>query len=861
MAERTTRRKQGRDRDEQIYEEGQQQRALTDARAPEMVTAESYADGEQTEMVDGVVVKLRGNRATVDFAPGMRKGGREPESDEFVANLAEEISGAEESELIADVVDKVQADLESRRDWQRRIDQAMELLGLRDTPLKDLPFEGASSVTYPLIAEACVQFQARAIEEVFPSEGPCKTKIVGERTTEKEEQADRVQHHMNYQMTEQDRAYFWHVDQMLFWLPVAGSAFKKTYYDPISDMVVSRLVFPGDFIVPYIATDLRTAPRYTHRVYRTDGELKRLIQSGFYKEVELSEPANSMNDTDSQDRSREMMDEADDRQQSMHEKDFVYEILEMHCDLELEDDQEKYFPDGEGYPLPYIITVNKTDETLLGIRRNWRENDELFEKRLWFTHYKYLPGLGFYGFGLLHLIGSVAESSTGTIRALLDSAAFANLQGGFVSDEVKLPPGDHTINPGVWKQVKVSAEELQRAFYTPPFKEPSPALANLFKELVEAGRRFASITEEMVGDAPNTGPVGTTIALIEQGSKVFSGVHRRLHTAQAEEFSLRAELNFEFLDEEYPYEIEGQDMMVMKADYDGRVDVIPVSDPNIFSSTQRIAQAQAMIDLAERFPGEFNLSKAIERFLKAIKVPDYEELLTGKTSQARRDPIQENMSMLTGGGAKAFVAQDHQAHITVHMNFLMGLNEDALAIVGPMMQSHIAEHYALKYYADMNQQFMAQTGEMLPLPTWMDGEGTDEEDEIPVEAEIVISQIAAQMPPMQIMPQQEDDAADPDKEDEHQQEMRHKQEVFQLEQQQKDEAFAREQERLDGKADADANRSLTSTMTDESRKEEQHTQQLRREDEKAAGTRRQERRTDREKRLRKDRGQGGNSGD
>lgn len=775
-------------------------------------------------VIGGVKVSLRGNRATVNFNPGQDRASK-VEDDGHMENIADEIEQSEIVAIVATVTEQVRADLESRRDWQLRIDQAMILLGLKNIPLDDLPFEGASAVTYPLIAEACVQFQARAIEEVFPSEGPCRTKLIGERTTEKEEQAERVKEHMNFQMLEQDRAYFWHTDQMLFWLPLAGSAFKKTYYDPLSDMVVSRLVHAGDFIVPYIATDLSTASRYTHRLWRTKAELKRLMAGAFYRQVELSHPGSKTTDTEQEDSAQEMRDIADDRQQSMHEEDHIYEIYEMHCELELEIDQDKYLEGTAreiGQPLPYIVTVNKTDETLLSIRRNWREDDGLFEKRMWFTHYKYLPGLGFYGFGLLHLIGSVAEASTGTIRALLDSAAFANMQGGFVSDEAKLPIEDTTIAPGVYIQVKMSAEELKNAFYTPPFKEPSPALAQLFQILVETGRRFASITEEMTGDAPNTGPVGTTIALIEQSSKVFSGVHRRLHTAQAEEFHLRAELNFDFLDEEYPYEIEGQDMLVMKQDYDGRVDVIPVSDPNIFSSTQRIAQAQAMIDLAEKFPSEFRIGEAIKRFLKAIKVPDYEELLAGKSATMRRDPVSENMVMLTGGGNKSFVEQDHDSHIQVHMGFLQGLNEDAIALVGPVMQSHLAEHYAYKYYNEMSQQFMQATGEPLPPPTFME-DGQDEE-EMPPEVEIAISQIAAQMPPIELMPP--DSPPDPDKEDEHQAEMRRDEEEFAADEGRKGEAFDAEQTRLDKKVDRDSERADAVAAVKVDRDEETHAEDL-----------------------------------
>lgn len=797
--------------------------------APRSATMPMDDAEDITEIVDGVAVRIRGNGATVDFNPGMGRTSAS-DSDDHVENLVDTLDEKEQTELISDIIEMVAADLNSRKEWQSRVDQAMELLGLRNQPEDDMVFEGASSVTYPLIGEACVQFQARAIEEVFPSNGPCKTKIVGDRTQDKEEQAARVEAHMNFQMMDQDRAYFWHTDQMLFWLPVAGSAFKKTYYDPITDMVVSRLVFPGDFIVPYVATDLRTAPRYTHRLWRTDGELKRLMASGFYDNVELSTSGSTDMDSDDGDRGREMADEADDRNASMHEKDHVYEIYECHIDLELDVDQNgKYLTAEEkkiGRPLPYIVTINKTDETLLSVRRNWRETDNLYEKRLWFTHYKYLSGLGFYGFGLLHLIGSVAEASTGTMRALLDSAAFANLQGGFMSDEAKIAPGDEHISPGRWKQVKMSAEELQRAFYTPPFKEPSPALASLFQTLVESGRRFASITEEMVGDAPNTGPVGTTVALIEQGSKVFSGVHRRLHTAQAEEFALRAELNFEFLDEEYPYQVEGQDMMVMKADYDGRVDVVPVSDPNIFSSTQRIAQAQAMVELAQQFPNKIDLDEVIERFLIAIKVPDHEALLLGKNASMRRDPIQENMMFLTGGGAKAYVEQDHDSHIAVHMTFMEGLNDDAMPIVMPPMQAHLAEHYALKYWREMSQNIMEQTGEQIPPPTFMDKNAEKEdEEEMPIEADQMISQIAAQMPPIQLMPQEEDG---PDAEQaEFEAEQQRKQMAFEAEEQRKQQAFDAEQERKDMAVDMDAERKIALGLTDDERKEEQHQQALR----------------------------------
>jgi hypothetical protein len=769
----------------------------------------------------GAQVIIRGNNAMVDFAPGA--GSLTTEVSEHGANLIDTLDGHTVTGLVTRAIEQVQADLNSRADWQRRINQAEELLGLKDIPLAELPFSGASAVSYPLIAEACVQFQARAIEEVFPSDGPCKTKIVGDRTREKEEQADRVQHHMNYQMTDQDSSYFWHVDQMLFWLPLVGSAFKKTYFDPIQDMTVSRLVQVGDFIVPYHATDLRTAPRYTHRMYMTDGELMRLIAAGYYRSIRL-EQINALEGAET-DNARAMEDEADDRQPSSHEDDRIYCVYEMHCDLLLPMDQKRLFgvddcdTDPRARPLPYVLTIESDTEQGLSLRRNWREADTtLFEKRNWFTHYKYLPGLGFYGFGLLHLIGSLSESATGTLRALLDSAAFANMQGGFVSEDAQIAGGDYRVSPGTWKKVKMSADEMQRSFYTPPYREPSPALAQLFGVLVDTGRRFASITEEVVGDAPNTGPVGTTLALIEQAGKVFSGVHRRLHVAQAEEFKLRAELNFENLEDEYPYQVSGQQMMVLKQDYDGRVDVIPVSDPNIFSNVQRIAQSQALVDLAERFPMSVDLDAVLERFLKAIKVPNPEEILVGRRSKIRRDPVAENMLFMTGRPSKAFVEQDHDAHIAVHMNLLAGLNQDAMAIVAGPIQAHLAEHYAFKYYNEVN----AQLGNQLPPPTWMDAGG--DEAELPPEADAIIAQAAAQIPPIQIMPPDEEGPGA--EQAAFEAEEQRKQAAFEADEQRKQLAFEAEQARKDQLVDFDADRKVALAFTDEERKEERHRLEL-----------------------------------
>ncbi len=779
-------------------------------------------------MDDGQVkITRRGDSAIVDFAPGMSRTSLD-DSEGHIENIAEDLDGTEAARIVSLVIDQVDADLQARGPWEERVKQAMELLGIKNRPLEDLPFEGASAVTYPLIAEACVQFQARAIEEVFPSDGPCKTKVVGKRTREIEEQAERVAAHMNYQMVEEDRAYFWHVDQMLFWLPLFGSAFKKTYYDPGQKMVISRLIPPGDFIVPYLATDLHTTPRSTHRMVKTRAQMERLIASGFYKDIDLYR-TNATLVNDESGATRELQDEADDRSPSMHEDDDTYVLYEMSCDLELEEDQLKYFGAGEdgkpvdAFPLPYVVTVEKETQQLLAIRRNWKEGDETFQRRNWVTHYKYLPGLGFYGFGLLHLIGSLSESATGALRALLDGAAFANMQGGFVSEDAQIPEGGIALSPGVYKRVKMTAEELSRAFYTPMFREPSPALQQLFGLLVDSGRRFASITEEMVGDASNTGPVGTTIALIEQSSKVFSGVHRRLHVAQGEELSLRAELNHEFLPHEYPYEVEGESRVIFRRDYDARVDVIPVSDPNIFSSAQRIAQGQAILDLAERFPSEISLTEAVKRFLRAIKVPDYEMLLRS-ASKVRRDPVSENMLLMTGKPVKAFAEQNHEAHIQVHMAMMQGLNADGAAIVEPAMQAHLAEHYAFAYYNAIN----AQLGGNLPPPTWMDGEGMGEDEEMPIEVEHILSYHASQAEVPQLMPPQEGEpSAEVIKaqseakmaEELFAAEQERIQRAFDAEEERKQRAFDAEQERRDRQVEEELDRKLALALNDEERRD------------------------------------------
>ncbi len=769
---------------------------MAETRIPEMLEEESPLNAN----LGGVQITQRGEDTIVDFAPGSARYSQY-DSKDHGTNLVSRLDKRERREMADRVISYWDSDIRSRKDWDRRIEQGLELLGLRDTPLDDLPFEGAASVTYPLIGEACVQFQARAIEEAFPSDGPVKTKILGSVTPAKQDQAERIKEHMNWQMTTQDRSYFWHTDQLLFYLPLEGSSFKKTWFDVQQNMLVSRLVHSKDFAVPYTATDLRTCGRYTHRFYATREEMEKYFASEFYEEVDLPQ-VNAVDLKQGENSDTNPEDVGDDRDPVTDVRDSVYEILECHIDLTFS------WEDGPDYAIPYIVSVLRNTEEVLSIRRNWKEEDKDYRKRVYFTHYKYLPGLGFYGFGLLHLIGSISEGATGTLRALLDSAAFANLQGGYVSSDAKLAPGETHIAPGVYKQVNMTADEMRNAFYTPPFKEPSPALGKLFEVLIEAGRRFASTTEEMVGDAPNTGPVGTTVALIEQGSKVFSGIHKRIHVAQAEEFHLRADLNYEFLDGEYPFEVENSDRKVLRSDYDGRIDVIPVSDPNIFSNAQRIAQAQAVFEMSQQMPHVMDQKVAATRLLKALRVPDPDEVVKGGEVK-RMDPINENMSLLTGSSARAFVEQDHDAHLNVHMKFLGSLDDQALEMVGGAFQAHIAEHYALKYYTEINRQL----GGILPPPTFMQADG---EEELPPEVEAQIAQMAASLPELELMPKQEGE----DGEAEFAAEEQRKQRAFEAEENRKEQSFKSEQARRDQMTSAEIERKRRETVAELGRKEE-----------------------------------------
>jgi len=748
-------------------------------------------------------------------------------------NLAEELSPQERMGIADELIEYYEIDEQVREEHFDRLTDGLRLMGLTDEPASDVPFKGAATVQHPLIAEATTQFQARAIEEFFPPAGPVKSYIMGEATDEKVQQGERLADYMNYQLTEADEEYYWSTDQMLFYLPLSGSAFKKVYIDPITGMTTSRFVTAEDFVVPYHARTLANAPRYCHKYEMPENDVYRAQEAGsFIEDARLLPTPQIIVDKNTSFSRYDMEDIADDRSPQQHYDDTIYTMLEYHIDYRMPwDDDEDIAP-------PYIITVEAESREVMAVRRNWKHDDPLMKKRIWFTHYKYLPGLGFYGFGLLHIIGSLAKAVSGGIRALLDSAAVANLQGGFKSKEAKIA-GEIRFTPGEWIDVDMSAEELEKAFFNLPVKEPSTALANLVQTLVDEGRRFATTTENMVGEASNTGPVGTTLALIEQGSKVFSGIHKRMHISARQEFKMMSTLNYEFMDvDEYPYEVQGEERSIFKQDFDGRVDIIPVSDPNIWSSTQRIAQNQAVMELINSDPGLYSekTRKIVHRrMLQALRVPDVDQIMP-EDKDAPLDPVSENMGFMIGGGATVYPNQDHEAHIAVHMNFAAeqaASNPEIVANLEPVVQSHIMEHKAYIY----RQQVEAQLGTQLPF---IDLANPEDNEALPDELEQLISQAVARKlrPPPPPAPSPEEQA-----EQEEQQRIEDERDAEAISKMQRDRAQSQAAiARKMVESISEAKRKDTESDKEIERKDKESTAEMKREDrESRAEVRRQDR--------------------
>jgi len=699
-------------------------------------------DKIESAVVDGAAISQDGDDIVVDFSGNL--GEIEEPTGDHDENLAIYIGDSNRIALGTRISDWVEEDEESRNTWKRRLIEGLEIIGVEEIPTEASAFDGSSTVTHPGIAEAMVRFQANAMEELFPSEGPVKTKVVGKSDPEREEQALRVQEFMNYMLVEEDDEYFDHTDQLCMYLPYSGSAFKKVYYDQTEDMALSRFITAEDLVVPYDATSLKTCPRYTHKYKLYGNEVNARIVSGEFLDTSQLDPQGvTTRGSGSGEVEEEIKDISDNREPFRAEEDVVYQIYECHAELIFDEfDAPDTTEDGtHRVALPYVVTIEGVSGEVLAIRRLWREDDERRKKRVHFIHYKFLPGLGFYGWGYLHIIGSLGKAASGALRALLDGSATASLQGGFKSKESRLA-GEFVFTPGVWKDVDMTAEDLAKSFYTPPFKEPSPALFHTLELLVAGIQDFASTTEAMIGGGDNKGPVGTTLALIEQGSKIYSGIHKRMHKAARFEFKLLAQLNFEHMPEEgYPFEVNGAEQNIAAEDFDGRVDIIPVSDPNIYSNIQRVAKAQASLDLIASDPDLYSVEARRQVHMdmhRALRTPDPERLLPDM-SVKRVDPVTENQMMLTGGAVSAFPEQDHESHIQAHELFQqevagMGLDEMLLQEAMMNMHAHLTEHHAHAYRLRIEQEL----GTALP-----DTDFTNVEEDVDIELDNAVARAVA----------------------------------------------------------------------------------------------------------------------
>jgi len=638
------------------------------------------------------------------------------------SNLAEFIEDSDLDEMASDLVSDFESDRTSRKEWSRSYVKGLDLLGMKIEE-RTQPWEGASGVFHPLLSEAIVRFQAQAMGEIFPASGPVRTKIVGKQTKEKSEQSKRVEHEMNYMLTEEMTEYRDETEQMLFRLPLAGSAFKKVYYDPIMERPCSMFVPAEDFVVSYGASDLMSCSRYTHVMKKTQNQVRELQVNGFYKDVDLPEP--HVDDSDIQEKYDEM-----DGSEAVYDDDDRHTILEMHVDL----DMPEPFEDKDGLARPYIVTIDKSSRTILSIRKNWYESDEKKTKRQHFIHYRYLPSLGFYGTGLIHLIGGLAKSATSILRQLIDAGTLSNLPAGLKARGLRIKGDDSPLMPGEFRDVDVPGGAIRDSITFIPYKEPSSVLYQLLGNIVEEGRRIGSIADVQVGNMNPNAPVGTTLALLERSMKVMSGVQSRLHASLKKELRILAKCIHDFMPSDYSYEIEGD--FSRTKDFDGRIDVIPVSDPNASTMAQRVTQYQSALQLAQQAPQLYDMGKLHRQMLEVLGIQDADDIIKLPEDIKPKDPVAENMAIMKQEPVKAFKYQDHEAHIAVHkaaaedpkIAQIIGQSPFAAAIQNSMA-AHITEHVAFQYRKEMELQL----GTSLP----------DEDKPIPDNVEEQLSKLVA----------------------------------------------------------------------------------------------------------------------
>ena len=613
---------------------------------------------------------------------------------EYYTNLADDMDEEVLKDVAQTVIGNFQADKDSRAEWDSMFERGFDLLGLK---LEDAtePFEGACTAVHPLLIESAVKFQSKASQELFPVGGPVKAQILGTQSVEKQEQANRVQNFMNYQLTEQMPEYFDEFERMLFHLPLIGSAIKKVYYDAGIERPVSEFVPIDQFYVSYYASNLRKADRYTHVIYRNPVDMQKDIEAGIYSDIELPE-ASYPNQSNLSEKLNTIMGLS-----PTAEHDPQYVLLEQHLHLDIPDPECQ-----EGEFAPYIVTVEQESRQILSIRRNYRAGDTNKEKRMHFVHYKFVPGFSFYGLGLIHFLGNLTMTATAAMRSLVDAGQFANLPGGFKAKGVRMVGDNEPIAPGEFKEVEATGIDLQKAIVPLPYKEPSSVLYNMLGFVTAAGQKFADSTEQIVSDAASSGPVGTTMALLEASSKFFSGIHKRLHKSQKDEFKIIAEIDYDYLPIKYPYDVPNASREIFKKDFDGAVDVIPVSDPNIPSNAHRMMLANMALQMAQQSPpGMFNLEALNRTILNASNMPNIEEILPQAPKPQPLDPVSDIAAATKGLPIAAFTGQNHDAHIQVKMAYLQDPMNGAnpiMARVRPILEANIQEHTLMKYQEQIN---------------------------------------------------------------------------------------------------------------------------------------------------------------
>ena len=640
----------------------------------------------------------------IDFEPGKvaRAGG-----EDHFTNIAELIGDEVTGRLASELYQQYEDYKSSRQDWEQAYTTGLDLLGFKYTQ-RSQPFQGASGATHPVLAEAVTQFQATAYKELLPASGPVRTQILGASNREKEDQAMRVKDYMNYQLTQEMKEYEAEFDQMLFYLPLAGSSFKKVYYDEMIGRAVSKFVQADDLIVPYSATSLEDAEAVIQRMYMSENDVRKAQVSGFYSDIDLGTPHFT------EDRVHEEERKLEGTRKTFNRSDQTYTILECHVNLDLEgfEDVDQETGEPTGIKLPYIVTMEAGGRRILSIRRNYQPTDPLKKKVQYFVHFKFLPGLGFYGFGLIHMIGGLSRTATVALRQLLDAGTLSNLPAGFKQRGVRVRDDAQPLQPGEWRDVDAPGGSLKDAFFNIPYKEPSQTLLQLMGIVVQAGQRFASIADNQVGDGNQQAAVGTTIALLERGSRVMSAIHKRIYNALKEEFKLLANIFAQYLPQEYPYDVVGGNRLIKQADFDERIDIVPVADPNIFSMTQRISLAQTELQLAMSNPQMHNMYESYRKMYEALGIKNIDQLLPPPPQPQPKDPALEHIDAMGMKPFQAYRNQDHRAHITAHMNFMATNFARNNPPIMAALEKNIFEHISLMAQEHIELEFAEQIMQM-----------------------------------------------------------------------------------------------------------------------------------------------------